>query len=57
MERSIHKEERGCKGYDDYDWNELVTTGTIEKLLVGELDKYLTRNKLPLIGRKAQCEE
>ena len=49
--RSRHRLEvqkkRENKNYNDYDWLQLFISGTLEKLNVKELDKYLDKHKLP----------
>ena len=51
-ERKKDKDQMNIKTYDDYKWNELVEKGTIGKLLVQELNKYLTHHNLSMIGKK-----
>ena len=49
--RSRHRLEvqkkRENKNYNDYDWLQLFISGTLEKLNVKELNKYLDMHKLP----------
>ena len=46
--------KRREKGYDQYDRIELVLKGDLGKLIVLELDKYLTKHSLKTKGRKAE---
>ena len=45
-QRAKDKSQREDKGYDDYNWLDLVVKGELENLKVMELDKYLDKNKL-----------
>lgn len=40
------------KTVEDYDWKEMLTQGTIGKLTVPELNKYLEHHNLPQKGKK-----
>ena len=53
-ERSIAQAKRREKGYDGYDWMELVLKGDLGKLTVLELDKYLTKHSLKTKGTNAE---
>ena len=53
-ERSTAQARRKEKGYEEYDWMELVLKGELGKLTVLELNKYLTKHNLKMKGRKAE---
>jgi hypothetical protein len=47
------KREKDCsKTYEGYDWNTLIDSGKLNSLKVMELDKYLKRHDLTIIGKK-----
>ena len=50
--RKQSSKKRQDQTYDQYDWKELVMNGKLGKLLVSELDKYLTKHKLSKVGKK-----
>ena len=50
--RKQTSKRRQDQPYDQYDWKELVMNGKLEKLLVSELDKYLTKHELSKVGKK-----
>lgn len=53
-ERTTEQARRKEKGYEEYDWMELVLKGEFAKLTVLELIKYLTKHNLQLKGKKAE---
>jgi len=40
------KQDEEAKGYNDYSWEELFKSGTLKKLKVSELDKYILHHNL-----------
>ena len=44
--RNQKKEERDAKVYEDYNWGELIKSGTLQKLTVKELNKYMDHHQL-----------
>lgn len=53
-ERSTAQARRKEKGYEEYDWMELVLKGHLGNLRVLELNKYLTKHNLKTKGKKAE---
>lgn len=53
-ERATEQAKRKEKGYEEYDWMELVLKGELAKLTVLELNKYLTKHNLQQKGKKAE---
>ena len=51
--RIEQKNKRAKKTVEEYAWLELVQSGSIKKLLVSELEKYLKHYKLSSSGTKA----
>ena len=51
-ERSTAQARRKEKGYEEYDWMELVLKGELGKLRVLKLNKYLTKHSLKTKGKK-----
>ena len=53
-ERSTAQARRKEKGYEEYDWMELVLKSHLGNLRVLELNKYLTKHNLKTKGKKAE---
>ena len=51
-DRKLQVAAKRSKTVEDYDWERMLTDGTIGKLTVPELNKYLEHHNLPLKGRK-----
>ena len=52
-DRLKKQQNRRQKGFQDYDWDTLCRTGEIQKLLLHEIEKYLSHFNLPVLGKKA----
>ena len=53
-ERSTAQARRKEKGYEEYDWMELVLKGHLGNLRVLALNKYMTKHNLRTKGKKAE---
>ena len=51
-QRDMARGEREQMEYDDYNWLELVNNGSLSKLVVSELNKYLKKHNLNTTGNK-----
>lgn len=51
--KKAQKDEKKNKTVQDYNWQQIIENGTLGKLTVPELDKYLNHHALPLKGKKA----
>ena len=50
--REAEKSQRKEKKYEEYDWLDLVLRSKLNKLMVQELNKYITKHKLNMRGNK-----
>ena len=57
-ERVQKKEERDARVYEDYNWSDIIQSGTLQKLTVKELDKYMDYHQLPrkYLSKKGKVE-
>ena len=51
-QRDMARGEREQMEYDDYNWLELVNNGSLSKLVISELNKYLKKHNLNTTGNK-----